>query len=469
MRELARERRDLRIELERLLDEARDLDEVVDALPHVLRRDRAPLAAEPQAEEVAGDDHRGERLGGGDADLGSRVHVEHARRLARQGGADDVRDGEDRAALEPRRLHRAERVGRLARLGDGDHERLGAHDRVAVAELGGQVRLGRQARQALDHRAREHRRVEGRAARDQHDALDRAHGVGVEPHVGEDDAAGLGGDAAAEGVGDRARLLVDLLEHEVPIAALLRHDRVPEDLDRVALDGLALERRELDAARRHHRHLVVLEDHDVARVREDRRDVGGDEHLAAAEPDDHAPRSLLRGDEPVRRRRGDDDDRVRAPDLGESRLHRPVEAAARPEVVLDQVGQHLGVRLGPEAMPLGEQALLDLEIVLEDPVVDDDERALAVGVRVRVLLGRPAVGGPARVADARRALDGPLAQDAFERLEPPGGAPDLQPPALQDGDAGRVVAAVLEAPEPLDDDRGRALVTDVADDPAHGG
>src|SRR5207244_13009258 len=56
------------------------------------------------------------------------------------------------------------------------------------------------------------------AARHEHDALDGLHRRRVEAHVGQDDAARLRGDAAAEGVGDGARLLVDLLEHEVPVA-----------------------------------------------------------------------------------------------------------------------------------------------------------------------------------------------------------------------------------------------------------
>src|SRR5436190_8718529 len=94
VRELAGQRGDAAVQLEGLLHEPRDLDEVVDALLHVLRGDRVPLAAEPEAEEIAGDDHGGERLAGGDADLRPRVHVEHARRLARQRRADDVGDGE---------------------------------------------------------------------------------------------------------------------------------------------------------------------------------------------------------------------------------------------------------------------------------------------------------------------------------------------------------------------------------------
>ena len=50
-------------------------------------------------------------------------------------------------------------------------------------------------------------------------------------------------------------------------------------------------------------------------------------------------------------------------------------------------------------------SLLQIEVVLDDAVVDDDDLAGAVAVRMRVLLGRPAVRRPARVADAVVAVD----------------------------------------------------------------
>jgi hypothetical protein len=53
-------------------------------------------------------------------------------------------------------------------------------------------------------------------------------GVG-ELHLGEEDAAGVGGDAAEDGVADGSGLLVDLLEHEVLVAGLFSLDGVPRD------------------------------------------------------------------------------------------------------------------------------------------------------------------------------------------------------------------------------------------------
>ena len=58
---------------------------------------------------------------------------------------------------------------------------------------------------------------------------------------------------------------------------------------------------DLDAVPGHHRHVLVLEDDDVARVREQRRNVGGEEGLPLPEPDHHAAGAVLGRDQPVRR------------------------------------------------------------------------------------------------------------------------------------------------------------------------
>src|SRR5438552_1539069 len=317
-------------------------------------------------------------------------------------------------------------------------------------------------------RANQHRGVVRSAAGDEHDALDGPHRGRIDVQVGQDDRTGLRGDPASEGIGDGPRLLVDLLEHEVPVATLLGHDRIPHDSDRLALHRLIVERREHHAAGRDDGHPTVLEDHDVARLAQDRRDIGGDEHLALAEAHDHAPRAVLGGDETVGRSLGDDAHRVRALELGQRGLHRPLEAWRRLEVMLDQVSDDFGVGLRLERMALGLQPFLDLEVVFQDAVVDDDERTAAVGVGVGVVVGRPAVGGPPGVPDPDSAGERALAQDALKILDAPGRAPDLQRSRRREhGDTSRVIAAVLEALEALEDDADGALVSDVADDPTH--
>ena len=62
---------------------------------------------------------------------------------------------------------------------------------------------------------------------------------GRDVHLVEENAAGLLAHAAQRGVADGARLLEDFLEHEVLVAALFRHDGVPQNVRHLAVDGAA--------------------------------------------------------------------------------------------------------------------------------------------------------------------------------------------------------------------------------------
>ena len=164
---------------------------------------------------------------------------------------------------------------------------------IAVAVLRGDVHLDRDARPLLERVAADQAGVVGGPAGDDDDAVavaqegvvDRAEPVEVDA-VGADRAVG---DRLGDGVG----LLVDLLEHERLVAALLRHLLAPVDLVDRALDGLAGGVEELDAVAAHDDDLVVLDQLHAAGVGEEGGDGGGDELLVVAAADDQ--RALLAG------------------------------------------------------------------------------------------------------------------------------------------------------------------------------
>ena len=132
------------------------------------------------------------------------------------------------------------------------------------------------------------------------------------------------------------------------------------------------------------------------------------------------------------------------------------------------MGDDFGVGFAGEAVALGDELLLESQVVFDDAVVHDDERARAVAVRVGVFFGGAAVGGPAGVADAVGAVDRVVAENEIEVAELARGAAELQRVAAAgDGDARGVIAAVLEAGKAFHDDGDAGLGADVADDSAH--
>ena len=220
--------------------------------------------------------------------------------------------------------------------------------------------------------------------------------------------------------------------------------------------------------------LVLLQLQRLAGVPDERRDVGPEEVLTVA--DAHHQGAVAPGahDHPgvigVHRQQ-----RERALELLHHRAHRGGEVTVVRRV--QQLRDDLGVGLAVEPDPLLLEPGLEGVEVLDDAVVDQCELAGgAPAVRMRVLVGRAAVGGPPGVSDRRSGRRQGLLRDQ------PGEVGELAR-LLADVDAGvraitvdkrharRVVPAVFEAPEALHDHVERSSVVgpaDISDDSTHG-
>ena len=126
-----------------------------------------------------------------------------------------------------------------------------------------------------------------------------------------------------------------------------------------------------------------------------------------------------------------------------------------------------GVGLGDEFGALGLQLAAQLDEILDDAVVHDREPL--GGVRMGVVLGRPAVGRPAGVADADGARQRLARKPLLQVLELALGAPPRQHAVLERGDARGIVAAIFEALERIDQLRRGRLTADDSDNAAHAG
>ena len=120
--------------------------------------------------------------------------------------------------------------------------------------------------------------------------------------------------------------------------------------------------------------LVLAELEGVAGVLDERGDVGGQEVLALADPDDErgvAPG----GDHPVGVLRVDRDQGERALQPAADVLHRRGQVPPRGQLGLDEVGGDLGVGLGEQLVPGRLQLGAQRGEVLDDPVVHQRDPA----------------------------------------------------------------------------------------------
>ncbi|MNT26274.1 hypothetical protein D3C72_1618360 [compost metagenome] len=133
--------------------------------------------------------------------------------------------------------------------------------------------------------------------------------------------------------------------------------------------------------------------------------------------------------------------------------------------MVQQVGDDLGVGLALEDAALGFQLSLQLGEVLDDAVMDQADAAGLV--RVGVGGGRRAVGGPAGVADA----DGPGqrvgGQHGLQLADLALGAAAFDAAVDDGGDAGGVIAAVLQPLQAVDQTGDDGACARDADDAAH--
>ena len=249
------------------------------------------------------------------------------------------------------------------------------------------------------------------------------------------------------------------------IPGLLCGLAVPVDGASGSPNGSAVQRAHGDAVGCQHGELPVVEDEDLPRLPQERRDVRGDERLVAAEARYERRASAPEHDQGVRsisRDTGDCEGALEVSGRAQDCRNEPVAL-----VVLDEVRDDFGIGLGAKPMPVRRQRLSKLAVVLDDPVVDDGELGTAIDVRMRIGIRRPAVSRPPGVADAQGAV-GPVGRD--QRLEVgdlAGRLPDVQRPFGDGGDPGRVVSPVLQPTKAGKDEGHRVAMADIADDSTH--
>ena len=405
----------------------------------------------------------GVRLGAGDGDLGSRVGVEHRVGLTRDGRTDGVDDPERKGAGGFREPERGDGVGGLARLGDQDHELVGFDHRVAVTELGRDLGGRADARDPFEHGGAGKTRVVRGPAGDDPDRAHRFDLFGRQPLGGE--IGKIVRDAGKKGLPHGVGFFVNLFVHKVGVPAAHRGGKIPERRLRLALDLVSVGVVDRHGIAGDLRDVAVFEREVAAGVGEDRRHVGGDQVLVFTEPDDQGA-VLARRPDLARRVGKQDPERVRTADLFQ-RFEDARQAVALAGAGIDQERRRLGVGVRLEGVALLFKVEFQFAAVLDDPVVNQHQALVPVGVRVDV--GRRAVGRPAGVSDPATGVDVLFvcelvfkARDLarrFDRAE--------RAALLEERDPGGVVPPVLKGVKTAENDCVCFFGTGIADNAAH--
>ena len=163
----------------------------------------------------------------------------------------------------------------------------------------------------------------------------------------------------------------------------------------------------------------------------------------------------------------DGGDRVGAVQAMNDRFHSVEQIAFGFQGAVDGMRQHFGVGGGVERVARIRQLRLEPFVIFDDAVVDQREPA-ARHHGVGVFLGRYAVGGPARVRDAEHATWRRCAHLVDQGLDLADTANAVDAVVAQQRNTGGVIAAVFQAPQAFDQNRGDVSFGDGADNSAHG-
>ena len=149
---------------------------------------------------------------------------------------------------------------------DENEKRVGQNHRISISILACVIDFDGKTGQRFDHVFSGQRSVPARAASQNPDVLEAF------PHlIGKRDVFQMNGvrverKSSQDRVFDRDRLLIDFLEHEMFVAALFRHDRIPGDVLELWLPAPAGSIQEANAVARNDGDFMVVEKQNRSRI-----------------------------------------------------------------------------------------------------------------------------------------------------------------------------------------------------------
>ncbi len=270
--------------------------------------------------------------------------------------------------------------------------------------------------------------------------------------------------APCQRIANNARLLVNFLQHEIGVSAFFGSINVPVHMRccRVYFGAIRVEIR--NARRRKLGKLAIFQHHHIARFVQKRNHVAC--HIRACFALPHNKRAVLaRHHNGARFGRTCYCQAIRAIDHFRGAAHR------RKQISLirafHQMSHHFRIGSTHKMMPIGLQLFTQLRKILNNAIVHHRNRAIARGMRMRIHLAGFAVRCPARMPNAARATQLHALHRLLKRRNFALAPHHVQAVGLINSHARRVVPAILQLLQALNQKRRRRLAAGISHNSAH--
>ena len=318
------------------------------AILFLLHGTQQPRQVQPQ--QVQHCQLGGIRLGGGYRNLRSRPGIKDLVGFPCNRGTNHI-DNRENGSAQPLGLPEGRHgIQCLTRLADDDHQGLFIHNGIHIPELRGQSHLHRDTENPLQVVLAHHSHMVGRAAGHNIQLMDAAQIVFRQAEILQKHLSVP--DPGEYGPAHSLRLLHDLLEHEVLIAALFRRIHFPVYVGDLFLHRLHQVVIALDTVFGQHCHLAIIHISHIPGMADDSGNVAGQE-AAALTIAQNQRAVLTHRNQLIRLVGADNAQRVGSLDPAHYPAYRLQDAhLVGFTKIFDQLGHHLGIRLRGKRHPL---------------------------------------------------------------------------------------------------------------------
>ena len=259
---------------------------------------------------------------------------------------------------------------------------------------------------------------------------------------------------------------MDFLEHEVAVFAFVGGFGAVAVLHGFALDRLTVDVPDLHAFTADIGNIAFFQVHEAVGDLAQGQLVGSKEVFAQAQAD-HQRAATARSNDTVRLAGADHGQAIGAVQFLDRGLEGGGQVAVVLELVIEQVGDDFGVGVRGEHVAQAFQLFAQHFVVFDDAVVHHGQ--VAGKVRVGVAFARRTVSRPTGVGDTQTANQRLAGQGLLQLADLARTAHALQLAGVgEDRHTGAVVAAVFQALEAFEQDRGDVAFSDCAYDATHG-